>query len=211
MSLIDSDTVTANLVSRTEVREMRGRYTRLSRVSPVFTLACAKRFRVKDLNDFWYDWERERERVETLNLIATMTTISNDRIFRSKIVVRICFGYWWALCVLVFEDLPVYFEETYKYRKANPGIRSNRSSIFMGWLTNSSFHFIIDYRARFDECCECVTVFSLIVALLIPTRVIKNRYKEYFFFFRQRKRTKRVQKLFTFILRITEIIDDVSR
>lgn len=101
--------------------------------------------------------------------------------------------------------------ESYKYRKANPGIRSNRSSIFMGWLTNSSFHFIIDYRARFDECCECVTVFSLIVALLIPTRVIKNRYKEYFFFFRQRKRTKRVQKLFTFILRITEIIDDVSR
>lgn len=84
--------------------------------------------------------------------------------------------------------------ESYKYRKANPGIRSNRSSIFMGWLTNSSFHFIIDYRARFDECCECVTVFSLIVALLIPTRVIKNRYKEYFFFFFDREREQNACK-----------------
>lgn len=202
MSLIDSDTVTANLVSRTEVREMRGRYTRLSRVSPAF--ACFERALNVFVSKIWmislltlFEREREREnnaRVETLNLIGQQFRRSIDRKLSYEFVLVIDER---SRCSRTFLFISRKRIESYKYRKANSGIRSNRSSMY-SWL-DSRIHRSISLSiigARIDECCECFSVFSLIVALLIPTRVIKNRYKECFFSReRERKRIKRLRKL----------------
>lgn len=144
-----------------------------------------------------FEREREREnnaRVETLNLIGQQFRRSIDRKLSYEFVLVIDER---SRCSRTFLFISRKRIESYKYRKANSGIRSNRSSMY-SWL-DSRIHRSISLSiigARIDECCECFSVFSLIVALLIPTRVIKNRYKECFFSReRERKRIKRLRKL----------------
>lgn len=132
MSLIDSDTVTANLVSRTEVREMRGRYTRLSRVSPAF--ACFERALNVFVSKIWmislltlFEREREREnnaRVETLNLIGQQFRRSIDRKLSYEFVLVIDER---SRCSRTFLFISRKRIESYKYNTARPILGSDQT------------------------------------------------------------------------------------